>query len=144
MKDKTVRQFILNYEKGLYDSNSRDVMIEAGWYDWFCKDRELKKKLDRLFPKVTQIAHSSKVNMDTMYVFFKNNCPFNGSLYDDFRFCDSDGVVFTVVPESGHNSCKGQAELYGRDNNFKEPLVKGTWNDIKKYFGIAIPEEVAA
>jgi len=146
MKEKTVRQFILNYEKGAYDSASKDVMIEAGWYDWFCSDRDLKKKLDRLFPKVTQIAHSSKINMDTMYVFFKNNCPCNGSLYDDFRFCDrrTGDVIYTVVPASGHNVCKGQAELWGRENNFKGPLVKGTWNDIKKFFGISTPKAVAA
>lgn len=146
MSEKSVRQFIREYEQGMYDSDNVQVMIEAGWFDWFCGDRKLKKKLDKLFPKVTQIAHSQKINMDTMYVFFKNNCPMHGSLYDDFRFCDmrTGEVVYTVVPASGHTVCKGQAELWGRENNFKEALVKGTWNDIKKYFGIKAPARVAA
>jgi hypothetical protein len=146
MKDKSVREFILNYEKGKYDSHSVKVMIEAGWFDWFCSDRSLKKRLDALFPKVTQLAHTAKINMDTMYVFFKNNCPVYGTVYDDFRFCDrsTGDVIYTVVPASGHTVCKGRAELWGKENNFKGALVEGTWNDIKKFFGVENPVEVAA
>jgi hypothetical protein len=134
----SVREFIKNYETGKYDSNDKDTMIEAGWFDWFCKDKNLKPRLDRLFPKVTQIAHSAKINMDRMYVFFKNNCPMRGNLYDDFRFCElkTGDVVYTVIPASGHEVCKGQAELWGRENDFEKALVKGTWKDIKAYFNI--------
>jgi hypothetical protein len=132
----TVREFIKNYEIGKYDDSSTDTMINAGWHDWFCGDKALKRKLDKLFPKITQIAHSEKINMDTMFVFFKNNCPYNGTLYDDFRFCDmkSGDVVYTVIPASGHTKTKGRAELWGRENNFEKPIIAGTWKDIKAYF----------
>ena len=134
----SLRNFIGNYEAGRYDRRNRDTMIEAGWYDWFCKDSSLKRKLDKLFPKVKQLSASKKINMDKMYVFFKNNCPVYGSLYDDFRICDmkSGDVIFTVVPASGHKASKGKAELWGTENNFKEALVNGTWKDIKAFFGI--------
>ena len=142
----TVREFMRNYDRGVYDSNDVNTMIEAGWYDWFCRDKNLKKRLDALFPKVKEIVLSQKINPHTMYVFFKNNCPVYGSLYDDFRFCDmkTGDVIYTVIPASGHKANKGQAELWGRENNFKEALVKGTWNDIRKYFDIEIPKEAAA
>ena len=142
--NQTLREFITNYENGAYDNPSMDTMIAAGWYDWFCDDRSLKRRLDKLFPKVKQLARSSKINMDTMYVFFKNNCPGYGSLYDDFRLCDikSDDVIFTVVPASGHKVNKGQAELWGRENSFNGALVEGTWNDIKSFFGIKVVARV--
>jgi hypothetical protein len=138
MKEKSVREFIKAYENGGYDSKDIDVMIEAGWFDWFCEDYELKPRLDLMFDKVKLLSESSKINMDTMYVFFKNNCPGIGDFYDDFRFCDrkTGDVIYTVVPASGHRASKGQAELWGEENDFEEALVKGTWYDIKKFFAV--------
>ncbi|MDR0472348.1 MAG: hypothetical protein LBH43_01560 [Treponema sp.] len=86
--EMSVREFIANYENGKYEDPSVNTMIDAGWFDWFCEDDELKSRLDEIFPKVKQLASSSKVNIDTMYVFFKNNCPGIGDIYDDFRFCE--------------------------------------------------------
>ena len=140
MSEKSIRKFISNYVAGCYENPSRETMIEAGWYDWFCDDTELKPRLDAMFPKVEQIAHSAKVDMDTMYVFFKNNCPGVGDIYDDFRICDmrTGDVIFTVCPASGHERTMGRADLWGRENNFKGALAEGTWEDITNYFGIVV------
>jgi hypothetical protein len=134
----TVREFIRNYEGGAYESPDSGTMIAAGWYDWFCRDASLKGKLDRLFPKVKLIAGSKKIDQDRNYVFFKNNCPCFGSLYDDFRFCDmkTGDVIYTIVPASGHERTKGRAELWGRENGFEKPLVEGTWRDVRAYFEV--------
>ena len=138
MNNLTLREFICNYENGEYNDTSFEAMVRAGWYDWFCKDTSLKRKLDKLFPKVKQISISAKVDLDKMYVFFKNNCPIHGSLYDDFRICDMEtgDVIYTIIPASGHKVIKGQAQVWGRENNFNEALAKGTWKDIKAFFGI--------
>ncbi|MDR0476174.1 MAG: hypothetical protein LBH43_21215, partial [Treponema sp.] len=135
-RETNVREFIRNYENGKYENPSKKTMIEAGWHDWFCEDEELKPRLDELFPKVKQIAQSPKINIDTMYVLFKNNCPGVGDIYDDFRFCKmrNDDVVYAVVPSSGHKRDKGLAEVWGEENDFQRALAKGYWHDIEEFF----------
>jgi hypothetical protein len=82
------------------------------FYDWFCKDSSLERKANALFPKVKKFVASTQVDILDTYVFFKNNCPMNGPLYDDFRICDENGVLFTVIPKCSHS---GQAEIWGRN-----------------------------
>lgn len=134
----TLRQWIENFQAGKYAAADADTQMDAGWYDWFCKDSSLVKKTARLAPKVKQIAKSPKVNIDTMYVFFKNNCPCFGALYDDFRICsiETGDVIYTITPASGYTAKSGKADVWGADNEFKEPLVEGSWDDVKRFFGV--------
>jgi hypothetical protein len=84
------------------------------FYDWFCKDSSLERKAKALFPKVIKfVAAHPEIAPSRTYVFFKNNCPMNGPLYDDFRICDveSGNVIYTVIPKCGHS---GKAEIWGR------------------------------
>jgi hypothetical protein len=136
--ERTVKQFIEDYASGKFNSKDTDTMIAAGWYDWFCEDEELKERLDELFPKVAEIANSKKIDVDNTYVFFKNNCPMCGDLYDDFRFCDvkTGDVLYTVIPATGHTKNQGRAELWGNENDFERPLTLGTWETIQYYFGV--------
>ena len=57
-----------------------------------------------------------------------------GGLYDDFRICDikSGEVIYTITPRDNH----GKATVWGRENNFDEPLAEGTWNHVTTFFGI--------
>ena len=92
------------------------------FYDWFCKDSSLRNKSWKLMKQVkTFLKHNPQINLLDHYVFFKNNCPMNGPLYDDFRICniETGNVVFTVVPKCGHS---GLAEIWGRENDFKGPI----------------------
>ena len=135
-KQLNINQWIENFKKGAYLSPDRETQINAGWYDWFCKDSSLAGKTKSLGKKLIQIAKSPKINPETSYVFFKNNCPCFGSLYDDFRICDieSGKVIYTITPKSGHEVQKGLGDVWGSENNFKEPLFEGSWKEIKDWF----------
>ena len=135
MAEISIRQWIENYNSGKYDSHDVKVQGEAGWYDWFCRDESLCGKTKRLAPKVKQLAKSSKVDVDNWYVWFKNNCPVFGSLYDDIRFADikTRNVIYTIAFVKKYGQ---PVELWGKENDFKHPLVIGDWEDIKEYFEI--------
>ena len=134
----TLTTWIGKYVGGEFQDTDVRTQCKAGWYDWFCKDSSLSAKTEKLGRKVLQIARSTKFNNDKVYVFFKNNCPLEGTLYDDFRICDIDtgDVIYTITPANGHKSDKGKANVWGRENTFEEPLVEGTWDDVKKFFGV--------
>ena len=116
-----------------------ELIIDArcnGFYDWFCKDESLRNKAVKLFNKFKKIAESKKFNKDTSTLWFKNNCPIDGRLYDDFRISDieSGDVIYTVIPSSGFTKDKGKAEVWGRENDFKGPLYYGDWKGVVAWF----------
>jgi hypothetical protein len=119
-----------NSDEFLSDGNS------FGFYDWFCNTSSLERRAKSLLNKFKKIKDSKKINKETMYIWFKNNCPCVGKLYDDFRISDlvSGDVIFTVTPSSGHESNYGEAELWGRENEFKGPIVSGTYQDVVNWF----------
>lgn len=106
-----------------------------GFYDWFCKDSSLKNKAKTLVGRLQTILKNNKrFNPNTTYVFFKNNC--SNKLYDDFRICNikTGEVLYTVTPRDPHEN--GKASIWSCENKFKEPLVIGSWTDIKKFFAM--------
>ena len=77
---------------------------------------------------IQRINGLGKVDLDKNYVWFKNNCPLNGPLYDDFRFASiEDGEVqFTVQISCCWN--QKRYAVYGRKYKgaefSKEPLFE--------------------
>jgi hypothetical protein len=138
MSERSIKTWLEDYASGKFDCYDCETQYEAGWHDWHCRDSSLAGKTKKLAPKVKQIAKSPKVDANSTYVFFKNNFPLSGKLYDDFRICDleTSEVIFTVVPSSGFKSKEGRAEVWGKENDFQEPLVTGTWEDVLKFFEV--------
>ena len=130
--------FALKFLRGEFNDPVVNIQIYAGWYDWFCLDTSLVNKTRSLGKKVLTLMASEKIDTENSYVFFKNCCPMNGSLYDQFSICDMENgdVVYCVVPSNGHTVNKGRAEVWGRENDFSEPLVAGKWKDVKTFFGV--------
>lgn len=112
------------FEKEVYLDSDGNQSHCFNFYDWFCEDDELQEKADYLFNTVNRFVGKFGINTDNHYVFFKNNCPMSGPLYDSFSICEveSGDVVYWVTPKSGHS---GQAEICGASNNFNEPLYVG-------------------
>ena len=115
-----------------------DVQILAGWYDWFCRCRSLYKKTAFLGKRVCDIKDSKRFDAEACYVFFKNNCPMVGKLYDQFSICDikTGAVLFCCQHlEKGSYGCtRAHWEVYDAAVSFETPVVNGTWRDVKKYF----------
>lgn len=114
MRKLTAREWSINFMMEMYSNPSRETQIEAGWWDWFCKDSSLKNKTYKMGNIIKKISGKGKVNLDKNYVWFKNNCPLNGPLYDDFRFADMETgeVQFTTQIDCCWNSKK--YTVYGR------------------------------
>lgn len=146
MKDRiSIKEWIDKFLSGEFDkkdSFSEDIktQIQAGWYDWFCKDSSLAAKTKKMGNIVRQIKSGGKINLDNWYVWFKNNCPLNGPLYDDFRFAklDTGDVQMTIQINCCWN--KHRYSVWGRRGEDKEfehenPLFEtDSLKDLVKWF----------
>ena len=121
MKKVSLAEQLNAFASGRIIDSEGDQNSCFNFYDWFCKDSALERKANILFPKVKKFIESTRVDILDTYVFFKNNCPVNGPLYDDFRICDENGVLFTVIPKCGHS---GKAEIWGKNASGKFECLK--------------------
>ena len=119
-----LRDWIKSFNEGVFDEAELETQIKAGWYDWFCKNTSLKNKTKRMGQIIKQLKDTGKVNLDENYVWFKNNCPLNGPLYDDFRIANiKDGSSeFVVVIESPWEDTK--FSVYSKIDFFDMPVFK--------------------
>lgn len=143
MKEEiNVREWQKEFEAGSFDASDRLTQIRAGWYDWFCKDTSLRNKTYKMGNIIKQVKDGGKVDLDNWYVWFKNNCPLNGGLYDDFRFAmkKTGDVMFTIQIDCCWN--KHRYSVYGRkptENGwttfFEKPLFEcDNSRDLVKWF----------
>ena len=107
-------RWIDEFMEGNFDDADVRTQILAGWYDWFCKDSSLANKTKKMGNIIKQVKRGGKVDIENWYVWFKNNCPLNGPLYDDFRFADLETgeVQFTIQLDCCWNEKK--YTVYGR------------------------------
>jgi hypothetical protein len=115
---------LAEFEKGNIINSEGKSNTYYNFYDWFCADTSLQRKSIKLYRAVKKFVKYANIDTSKYYVFFKNNCPANGPLYDDFRICDrqTGDVIWNVTPKSGHSF---KAEIYGISNGFKVPIAEG-------------------
>jgi hypothetical protein len=80
----SVREWIQKFNNGEFEAKDFNTQVKAGWYDWFCSDSALSNRLKKMGNIIKDIKNDFV--LDNYYVWFKNNCPMTGKLYDDFRF----------------------------------------------------------
>lgn len=117
----TTREWQNQFAKGWFDDNNFSTQTAAGWYDWFCKDTSLANKTKKMGKIIKQVKDGGKVDLDKTYVWFKNNCPLCGPLYDDFRFADLEtgDTQFTIKIDCFWSNYKYL--VYARKNGFEKP-----------------------
>ncbi len=120
----TLRTWIVHFNNGDFESKDVATQIEAGWYDWFCKDSSLANKTKLMGNIIKHFKDGGKINLDQHYVWFKNNCPLYGPLYDDFRIAEieTNDSVFTVQINNSREEARHT--IYGKVNDFAKPLFE--------------------
>jgi hypothetical protein len=135
MKNVNLKTQLEAFNNGIFLDSDGTESTCFNFYDWFCKDSSLKAKSKSLYNATAKFVKNFEIDVNTHYVFFKNNCPMSGPLYDSFSICDIENgdVAYWVTPKSGHS---GMAEIFTKDNGFYEPLYSGnTISEIYKNIG---------
>ena len=117
-------EWIERFKACEFDSPDRTTQINAGWFDWFCRDISLGNKTKKMGNIIKQIKAGGKVDLETSYVWFKNNCPLNGPLYDDFRIADmeTNNNLLVIQIDCAWNDSK--YTVYERLDGFDKPAFK--------------------
>ena len=97
MTKMNLRTFLERYNNGDFDNSDHSTQCLAGWYDWFCKDASLARRLQPLAKALMLIRKSSKIDLDSMYAYFKNCCPLSGPTYDRIGISTLDGTIKYVI-----------------------------------------------
>jgi hypothetical protein len=121
-----VRKWIKLFDQGEFDQKDVDTMIRAGWYDWFCTDTSLHTRMKKMVPAVRALVESAYFDQKLpQYVFFKNNCPVRGELYDAFSICSiADGQVqWWVSAKVGHDT-NNTAQVCHRPRGFSSSVLE--------------------
>lgn len=139
MGEMTLRTFKERYLRGDFDSKDVNVQCEAGWYDWFCSNAGLAGRTKKIWTVLKGITNDFV--LDNFYVWFKNNCPCVGPLYDDVRFELIDGAevsgpyYFGVSIGDTCQDCRYAifTERSGYEYELKSKSVKDVWKFINEW-----------
>lgn len=123
-KQIKLSEWIERFKSGEFDRPDTTTQINAGWFDWFCRDTSLANKTKKMGNIIKQIKVGGKVDLETSYVWFKNNWPFNGPLFDDFRIADIETNNNLIVIQIDCVWNDSKYTVYERLDGFDKPAYK--------------------
>lgn len=123
MRDEiSVRQWQERFRAGAFTRSDFTTQSGAGWYHWSCQEHTLAGRLKKIAKVVMGIT--DPFLLDNYYVWFRNNRPPKGRLYDDVRF------------EPLVEKLDGKSFLVELDS----PCQRMKWALITERFGLETPE----
>ena len=122
-KGISIREWINNFNAGNYEHNEVKTQCEAGWFDWFCQNTSLASKTRKMGKIIKQLQDGGKINLDSECIFFKNNCPIIGPLYDVIAIKDRESEKTMLVIELRKYQGKNCYKIFGR----KSLIDNGRW-----------------
>jgi len=128
----TLREWQEKFKEGAFDAPDFRTQCNAGWYDWFCADSSLANKTKRLGKIVSKIHEDGRLDIDKCYVWFKNNCPMVGPLYDDIRISDmkTGENIIVISIDDKRSAAKYEVTILQPDVVFGTDHTDGKWKSV--------------
>lgn len=113
------------------------------WFDWTCPEDELWSRSTYLIDRLYDILSSPKLDSDHMYAFFSNGFPGQSRICDELRIANraTGETQYTISISREATNQAEHAEIWNNENDFREPLIAGTWSHVRNYFFPAAREE---
>jgi len=122
-----MNEWIEKFNNGDFNKKKIDIQIDAGWFDWNCKDGQLRDKTIYMGNIIKNIK-DSKFDSQDMHIWFKNH-----RAYDELNISGADGqLIYSINIDDADNF---KFVVYGWDNNFDELLFEcNNENELIEWF----------